>query len=190
MEQKKKFSWQNILFIAVIILLLIPQTRTPIQVGLNKVMLLVFSPSEVAKEDQVQLAAFDYKVITLDGLQEEVPIGKGQVTFVSYWATWCPPCIAEMPSIASLYADYGDKMQFLMISNEDPEVVARFLKKKEYKLPSVSPAMETPPLLFERSIPTSYIIDKTGSIVIKEQGATDWNSDKVRVVLDNLLASD
>ena len=47
--------------------------------------------------------------------------------------------------------------------------------------------MDAPEALYERSIPTNYIIDKTGNIVLKEQGAANWNSDKVRKLLDNLL---
>ena len=47
--------------------------------------------------------------------------------------------------------------------------------------------METPAALLERTIPTNYVIDKTGKIIIKEQGATDWNSEKMRKTLDALL---
>lgn len=188
MAQKKKFTWQNLLFIVVILLLIIPQTRTPIQVALNKIKVAIFSPSAFAKEDQAQLKPFSYKVKTLDGRSSEMAIGSGKVTFISYWATWCPPCIAELPSIEALYADYGTKVQFLLITNENPEVVEKFLKKKEIDLPAVLPAMETPEILFERSIPTNYIIDQKGNIVVKEKGASDWNSDSIRAILDNLLA--
>lgn len=190
MAQKKRFSWQNIVFIIVILLLIIPQTRTPIQVAINKVKVAIFSPSAFAKKDQTQLQSFDYKVSSLEGIPAEVGVGNGKVTFISYWATWCPPCIAELPSIAELHADYGDKITFLLITNEDPEVVKKFMTKRELDLPAVLPAMETPELLFERSIPTSYIIDQEGNIVVKETGASDWNSDSIRTIIDNLLAED
>jgi thiol-disulfide isomerase/thioredoxin len=190
MKKQKKFSWQNVLFIVVILLLLIPQTRTPIQVALNKVKVAIFSPSAFAKADQQQLKPFTYSLTSLDGASKEVSIGTGKVTFISYWATWCPPCIAELPSIEALYKDYGDKVEFLLITNENPEVVARFMAKKSHKLPAVLPAMETPEQLFERSIPTTYIIDKTGHIIIKEKGASNWNSDAVRTTLDELIAED
>ena len=128
--------------------------------------------------------------MSLDGLSKEVAVGSGKVTFISYWATWCPPCIAELPSIASLYKDYGNRIQFLLITNERPAVVEQFLIKKNFNLPAVIPQMETPEALFERSIPTNYIIDGNGTIVIKEKGASDWNSKNVRTTLDALLAED
>lgn len=187
MEAKKKFDWKNVLFIGFILLLIIPQTRAPIQVILNKVRVALLSPSEIEVEDQKSLDSFKYKVATLQGVKDEVVIGNGQVTFISYWATWCPPCIAELPSIVSLYKDYGNRIQFLLITNEEPAIVKEFLKKRAIQLPVVNPAMQTPALLYEQSIPTNYIIDKRGAIIVKEQGATDWNSDTVRNIIEGLL---
>lgn len=187
--KKKKLSIKNILFFALIALLIIPQTRKPIQVAFNSLKVKIFSPSAFAKADQTQLEPFTYKVTSIDGLSRDAKIGQGKVTFISYWATWCPPCIAELPSIEKLYADYGNKVDFVLITNEKPDVVRRFLERKQLNIPAVLPQMETPEQLFERSIPTNYIIDKLGKIVIKEQGAADWNSDKVRETLDQLLAS-
>lgn len=185
----KKPKLSNVLFIAFIALLIIPQTRTIIQVNLQKVLVKVnpFGPKAIAVDEQIQLTPFDYKLQSIEGIYREAPIGKGKVTFISYWATWCPPCIAEMPSIAELYADYGNKVDFLLITQEEPEVVARFLEKKELNVPTVIARMTTPEELKERSIPTNYIIDQKGKIVLKEQGAANWNSDDVRVFLDSLL---
>lgn len=169
------------------VLLIIPQTRMPIQVAVNKVKLLVWSPSELDDEDQTQLQAFAYQLSDLNGNRNTIEIGKGKVTFISYWATWCPPCIAELPSISNLYADYGDQVNFILITNEEPDVVTRFLENKGYDLPVFIPQMEAPNALYDRSIPTNYIIDEKGKIIIKETGAADWNSNKVREILDGLL---
>lgn len=184
----KKKKWSNILFIICIALLIIPQTRTPIQVMFNTLKVSIFSPSAFAKADQTQLQPFSYRLRTIDGLSHTAEIGQGNVTFISYWATWCPPCIAELPSIEKLYKAYGDQMDFVLITHEDSEVVKRFLERKELSIPAVFPQMETPEVLFERSIPTNYIIDKTGKIIIKEKGAADWNSAKVRETLDRLIS--
>jgi thiol-disulfide isomerase/thioredoxin len=186
--KKKKFSISNILLLVFLALLLIPQTRTPIQVAVNKLKILVLSPSAMDEDDQTQLQPFNYKVKNLNGASNVVKIGKGRVTFVSYWATWCPPCIAELPSIQKLYVDYGDKMDFILLTNEDPAVVRRFVEKKGYELPVYSPIMETPEALYETSIPTNYIIDAKGRIIVKETGAVDWDSPKIRKLLDGLIA--
>lgn len=187
--KKKALTPSNIIFAIFIILLIIPQTRTAMQVALNKVKVKLFSPETLDVEDQTQLEPFTYQLVDLNGSPTTAEIGQGKVVFLSYWATWCPPCIAELPSIQKLYNDYGERIDFELITDEDPEVVWRFLEKKQYKLPVFIAKMQTPEKLYERSIPTNYIIDKRGKIIVKEQGATDWNSEKVREILDALLAS-
>jgi len=184
--KKKNLTFSNILFAIFIVLLIIPQTRTAIQVTMNKIKVQLFSPSTLDAEDQTQLEPFSYRLVDLNGSETTSEIGQGKVVFLSYWATWCPPCIAELPSIQELFNDYGDKIDFLLLTNEDPEVVRRFLEKKKYNLPVFIPRMQAPQKLFERSIPTNYIIDKSGKIIIKETGATDWNSKKVRDILKGL----
>ena len=185
--KKKKPSLSTIIFVLFIILMIIPQTRMPIQEGLGKISVALFSPSAMAEEDQTQLQPFTYQLSTLEGTPANAEIGKGKVTFLSYWATWCPPCRAELPSIQKLYADYGDTVDFLLITHEDPNTIQSFLDEKQFDLPVVLPRMKTPAALLERTIPTNYVIDKTGKIIIKEQGATDWNSQKMRKTLDALL---
>lgn len=187
MIKKKKINLSNIFFAVFLVLLIIPQTRTPLQVALNKVRVFVRSPSQLDQEDQTQLQPFTYRLATLEGTPTTLEIGKGKVTFISYWATWCPPCIAELPSIEKLYGDYGDQIDFILLTNEDPETVRKFLKKKSFDLPVYFPRMETPKPLFGRSIPTNYVLDKKGKIIIKETGAADWDSEQVRGVLESLV---
>ncbi|MDO6517955.1 TlpA family protein disulfide reductase [Zobellia uliginosa] len=187
--KKRKFSIADILLFVFILLLVIPQTRKPIQVALSSVKMQFFSPSPLDKEDQAKLSPFAYKVSALDGTNTSINIGADKVTFVGYWATWCPPCIAEMPSIQKLYDDYGTSVEFLLLTHEKPEVVQRFLDKREFSLPVYIPRMQAPELLYGNSIPTNFVIDKSGKIIIKETGAADWNTKKIRTILDGLIAS-
>lgn len=149
--------------------------------------MLVFSPSAMDENDQKQLQPFNYQVSDINGIPKSIAIGKGRVTFLGYWATWCPPCIAELPSIQKLHTDFGDKIDFVLLTDEDLAVVRRFLEKKGYELPIYFPEMETPEALHENSIPINYIINAKGKIVVKETGATDWDSTKVRELLDGLI---
>ncbi|WP_419213147.1 TlpA family protein disulfide reductase [Maribacter sp. X9] len=182
-----KFKISDILFVVFIALLIIPQTRTPIQVALNKLKVAVWSPSVENSRDQQSLMPFKYQLYDLNSESVIIPVGEGNITFLSYWATWCPPCLAEMPGIQELYTDYGDKVEFILLTQEDPKVVQRFLDKKGYNLPVYFP-QNTPEILSSKSIPTNYIIDGHGTILIKETGAADWNSKKVRTLLDGLVA--
>ncbi|MFS4454572.1 redoxin family protein [Maribacter sp. 2304DJ31-5] len=188
--KKRKIKVGDVLFVIFVALLIIPQTRTPIQVAINSVKVQLFTPSALDMEDRTQLEPFTYRLTSLKGTPSPVEIGRGEVTFLSYWATWCPPCIAELPSIQKLYADYGDKINFVLITNENPKIIQEFLEEKQYDIPVVLPQMETPKVLSERSIPTNYIIDKAGQIIVKEQGAADWNSEKVRGILDKLIGGE
>ncbi len=185
--KRKKPKLSSLIFAVFLVLLIVPQTRTPIQVAVNKLKLLVWSPSELDAEDQTQLEPFSYQLTDLKGTPKTIEIGTGKVTFISYWATWCPPCIAELPSIQKMYDDYGDQVDFLLITHEDPRVVGRFLEKKAYHLPVFIPRMAPPEKLVDRSIPTNYLIDKNGKIIIKETGAANWDSKKVRSILESLL---
>ncbi|MGO4920019.1 TlpA family protein disulfide reductase [Maribacter spongiicola] len=185
--KKRKFKISDIIFAVFILLLIIPQTRTPIQVAVNKLKVAVWSPGIEDVEDQNKVTPFQYAVVDLQGETQSISIGKGKVTFISYWATWCPPCIAELPGIQDLYKDYGAKVNFILLTQEEPDKVQRFIHKKDYELPIYFPQMQAPEILQENSIPTNYVIDATGKIIIKETGAADWNSKKVRELLDDLI---
>jgi len=187
--KKRKLSISDGVLLVFLLLLIIPQTRKPIQVALNSLKIQFFSPSTLDKANQVSIAPFTYQVSTLNGALKEIKIGNNKVTFVSYWATWCPPCIAEMPGIQKLYDDYGGSINFILLTNEEPEVVRAFLENKGFNLPVYIPRMQTPEALYEKSIPTNFLIDKSGNIIVKETGSTDWNAEKFRTILDGLIAS-
>jgi thiol-disulfide isomerase/thioredoxin len=112
---------------------------------------------------------------------------KGKIIFVNFWATWCPPCIAEMPSMQKLYTNYQDKMVFLFVTTDSFEKANAFLVKKNLDLP-VFQSVSNPPLEMESStIPATYLIDQQSNTVIAKIGAADWNSDSLRAKIDKLV---
>ncbi|MFB9057977.1 TlpA family protein disulfide reductase [Mariniflexile ostreae] len=176
----------NIIFIILLALLLIPQTRRPIQVFINKGLAL-FSPSKIDDKKQVNIGSYDWQLKDINGDFFDFQDTKGEVVLVNFWATWCPPCIAEMPSLQKLYDDYQGKINILLVSNESTEVINRFLKDKNYTFKTYSSITDNPEVLNTKSIPRTFLIDKTGKIIIDETGAANWNSDFVRNTIDNLL---
>lgn len=113
---------------------------------------------------------------------------KGEVILINFWATWCPPCIAEMPSLQNLYNDYSDKVVFLFVTQDKFETVETFKAKRNFNFEVFNPITETPSELKSSSIPRTLVINKKGEIVIDETGAVNWNSEKVKNQLDELLS--
>jgi thiol-disulfide isomerase/thioredoxin len=187
MEFLKK-NWSNILFIIVIILLLIPQTRKPIQVTLNRV--IAFSPSKIDEDERETLDNYNWNLTNLEGQPVNFKRSIGEVAVINLWATWCPPCIAEMPSFQKLYDQYGNKVHFYFVSTEDREKLQQFLEKKNYDLPVYQPLSMAPTKLQSRSLPTTYVLSRDGKIVVSKKGSANWDDSGFKELLDQLLAED
>ncbi len=180
-----KKNWSNILFFVFLALLIIPQTRMPIQVFVQR--LVSFSPSEKKEENRETLEDYNWQLTQLSAEEVNFTRSKGKVTIVNFWATWCPPCVAEMPSFQKLYDNYSDKVDFYFVTSEKPDKVNKFMEKNGYTLPIFQQSYKAPDVLESNALPTTYLISKSGEIVIEETGAADWNSKKVRTFLDLLL---
>ncbi|OBQ56510.1 TlpA family protein disulfide reductase [Tamlana sp. s12] len=183
---KSNFSTKNILFIVVIVLLLIPQTRHPIQVWLNKGLAL-FSPAVVDENKQAALTDYKWALQTKSGKIISFEQSKGKVVLLNFWATWCAPCIAEMPSLQLLYEDYKDQVDFVFVSSDPPEKIKAFIKKEGYTFETYTIKSQLPDLLDVTNIPRTFLIDQSGHIIIDKTGAANWNSETVRTTIDALL---
>ncbi|WP_456379347.1 TlpA family protein disulfide reductase [Lutibacter sp.] len=177
---KKNLS--NLLFIIAIGLLLYPPTR---EWGMRQI---AFAPSVKNSDTIENLASYNWELKGLNTRSVNFNEFEDKVIFVNFWATWCPPCRAELPMIQKLYNDYKDKVAFVFVTNEDWNTVNKFFIEKDYDLP-VYNSTSTPPQKFleTNSIPASYLIDKDGAILISKVGAANWNSKKVRTLLDSLI---
>ncbi|MGB7784717.1 MAG: TlpA disulfide reductase family protein [Salinimicrobium sp.] len=180
-----KKNWSNILLILFLLLMFIPQTRKPVQIALNR--LISFSPSEISEANREDLEDYNWQLFRLDGQQINFRQSKGEVAVINLWATWCPPCIAEMPSFQELHADYGQKVDFYFISSEEPEAIKSFLQKKELNIPVYLPLSAGPEQMQSNTLPTTYVISREGKIVVKKTGSANWNAKSFRSTLDGLL---
>jgi thiol-disulfide isomerase/thioredoxin len=188
MKEWIKKRWKDILFFSIIGLLLIPQVRQPVQVFLQQ--LFAGSPDELTESEQETLNTFDWSLQDLNGNYFNLRESKGKVILINSWATWCPPCIAEMPSLQLLYNDYKEKMDFYFVSNEKRSVLKQWMKQKTFDLPLFQVNGRTPEQLNSNSLPTTYIINRKGKIIIEEVGAHDWNSENFRTKLDRLISAE
>jgi len=119
------------------------------------------------------------KLVDLDNNPVDLKILAGKKIFLNFWATWCKPCIQEMPSIeraSKILAD--DDFIFLLASDESIGRIKRFQATKEYDLQFVR--VETPfPDIGILSLPTTLIIDQDGRISMNQTGALEWDSPEI-----------
>ena len=112
---------------------------------------------------------------------------KDKVIFLNYWATWCPPCIAEMPSISKLHKEMGNDIAFILLSfDKNFETAKDFDKRKGYNLPIYTLVGNLPAMLQSSALPTTYIIDTDKNIVLAHEGMANYNTDEFKVFLENL----
>lgn len=187
-EKKKKNKIYNIIGIIVIAVMLIPQTREPIQVFLHKGLSFFNKSTVIEKAVRKDISNFNWKLRSSTNDVLDFNSTKGKVVLINFWATWCPPCIAEMPSLQDLYNDYNEKVVFLFVTNDDFETVNKFKIKKDFNFEFYQSISNVPEELKTQSIPRTFIISKSGEIVVDESGALDWNTETVRSQLDELLS--
>ena len=124
---------------------------------------------------------YSFKIKTMDGKVVELSEFKNKVIFINIWATWCPPCRAEMPSIQALYDKVRDNedIVFVMLSMDregDEKKINKFINKKSYTFPTYLAASQVPNVLRSPSIPTTFVVDKTGKIVSKKVGMAKYDT--------------
>ena len=132
---------------------------------------------------------------TLEDLKEQ-PVRfarfKGKTVFLNIWATWCGPCVGEMPSIARLAANpqlKGKNIEFVCVSTDDAaDTVVRFLRDKNWPM-TVLRAQDLPPVYQTEGIPATFVISPAGRIVAAEVGAADWDRPETVSFLEKTAAS-
>jgi thiol-disulfide isomerase/thioredoxin len=139
---------------------------------------------EVGGAEGVGEADFGWRLRTLEGTSISLEAFRGRVLFINMWATWCGPCVQELASIQALVESMKDSgVAFLLVSPEDPEPVQRFLRVHGYDLPIYLEAQEMPPAFGLKALPTTFVVDRQGRIVLRHRGAADWDQDPVRSFL-------
>jgi thiol-disulfide isomerase/thioredoxin len=114
----------------------------------------------------------------------------GKVLVLNLWATWCVPCIAEMPSLARLREGTSDLgVCFACVTREDVGKVRPFVEKQKVSLPFYMLEGELPDCFESRAIPATFILDRTGRIALRHVGAAAWDDDTVMTFVRGLAAA-
>ena len=131
----------------------------------------------------------DWKLLDLNGEETSFSAFRGKVLFVNRWATWCRPCVAEMPGIERLYERFSpEQVEFLAVSDEPPEVVRRFAGEQGWELPLYTSTEEAPSMFRSRGIPATFILDRQGRIAFQHVGSARWDDESSVRFLNRLLS--
>ena len=138
------------------------------------------------------LAAPDFKLPDMDGESHALSDFRGKVVMLNFWATWCPPCRREMPSMQRLYEKFNERGLVVVAVNqfEDPDLVFEFTGRL-----SLEPTF---PILFDREsrvseqfkvkgLPTTYLLDKQGKIRYRAIGGREFDHPEVEALIEGLL---
>lgn len=138
------------------------------------------------------LPAPDFALQDMDDKQHSLKAYRGKVVLVNFWATWCPPCIREMPSLEKLYQKFRGQPFVLLAINqwEDEERVFEFMGQLA--------TIPTFPILFDpqskvsdafgvQGLPSTYILDKQGRIVFRAKGGRDFDHAEIERKIKSLF---
>ena len=154
-------------------------------------------PDANSQQVQDKVAAIPFTLKDQYGKTHTLADYKGKVIFLNFWATWCPPCRAEMPDIQKLYErspQEGEKAVVVLGvaapklgSEKDKDGIKAFMEKNDYTYPVL---MDRGGKLFEaygiRAIPTTYLIDRNGNIIGRVQGAL--SAESIERIVQEVLA--
>lgn len=127
----------------------------------------------------------EMSLVAADGSSIQLSSMKGKKVFVNLWATWCPPCVAEMPSIQQLYSTSANEgAEFVLISfDKDFETAKAWIRKKGLNLPVYAVEGELPELFNVDGIPSTFIFNEEGKLIFRQTGSEDYSKSKFAEML-------
>jgi peroxiredoxin len=151
------------------------------------------SPSSNALAPRVGQPLADFSLPDLHNQMVQLSSLRGKVVFINIWATWCPPCVDEMPTIQRLHDQlHARGLAVLAISLDalGTQVVAPFVRDYRLSFPVLLDARSTIERLYRTSgVPESFIVDKRGRLVEKIVGPRDWAHPQMLALFERLLAA-
>jgi len=132
-------------------------------------------------------ADYGWTLLDLDDNPVEFAKFKGKPVFLNIWATWCPPCVAELPSIANLAANPRVKdVTFICVStDQSADKVKSFLRDKSWPM-TVLRATDLPEVFVTDGIPATFLIAPDGKVAIAEVGSAQWDDPSAVAFLEKL----
>ena len=172
-----KRKWFSILFYGILALLIFsPGAKSWV---MQQIVSTGLIKADIKQNvDNLQTAS-DFSYTDESGNGTSISDLKGKVVFINFWASWCPPCRAEMPDLEELYKKLknDDRFVFIFINeDEDRSKAEQYLAKNNFIIPLHYRAGDISPDIFSGSLPTTVVLNKKGKIVLKHSGMASYNS--------------
>ncbi|MGN6532214.1 MAG: TlpA family protein disulfide reductase [Ginsengibacter sp.] len=175
-----KKRWFNLLFYGIILLFIFsPDAKAWL---LRQVVSTGLLKAEIKKDPEKNSpkpAAFSFS--DAEGNTATTNDLKGKVVFINFWASWCPPCRAEMPSLEKLYQKLKDDKRFIFLfinEDEDKNKAKIYLERSNLTVPFYVASGEVPVEIFAGNLPTTIVLDKEGKIILKHNGMAKYDSNE------------
>ena len=138
-------------------------------------------------------AAPELPVFDRAGHKTDLSKEKGGLMIIHFWATWCPPCVEELPALSSFWERYrgrGDVRLFAISVDKDWKTIEDFVRKNPSAIPLFhDPNAATAHRFGSSQYPETYIVNKSGRVLFRVQGPVTWSDPEVRSRIDQLIAS-
>ncbi len=151
----------------------------------------VFGVQHLQRGGPSAYAAADFTLPDLQGTPVQLSALRGKIVFLNLWATWCPPCRAEMPSMEALYQRFRGRDFAMLAVAEDSDgakSVAPFVKDLALTFPVLLDADNHLPGRYGvTGYPETFIIDRAGNVAKHFIGPEDWNKPEMIAYIESLL---
>jgi len=192
-KENKKEALKWLAIIVILGFLIVTGLHKPIIAGAQKLILSTGFIQPDITEGKIVTNAVDLNILLVSESGDKINLKNfsEKALFINFWATWCPPCRAEMPGIQTLFEKVGkENIKFVMItSDRDFNTAIAYKKKNGFTFPIYQLQSQLPMELDSQILPSTYVINSNRQIVTKEQGMAQYDSAKFESFIRRLIAN-
>lgn len=148
---------------------------SPMKVILLSALALALASCQPRSTESETRSVGDLLLVDMEGQPLDIDNFRGKkAVFVNFWATWCGPCVREMPSIARAQEQVGNEVEFLFVTDEPADRIQQFADKHQLTLRFIH--AENLDILTLDALPTTYLLKKNGDVASIEIGFREWDT--------------
>lgn len=186
----RKNGFTILMFVFIGILFVSPDAKSFV---LRQLLVTGFFNPSIDKKSADTSSATDFNFVDESGNIQSTTSLRGKVVFINFWASWCPPCRAEFPSIEVLYTQFKDNPDmFFLTINEDSDLAKgrAYLDKEGFSVPLYTASGNVPSEIYSGSLPTTIVLDKDGKVRFHHTGFANYASGKFVKQIEELIVAD